>query len=168
MGLLAIGLYLILCRILTAARNDHPAPVFAFHSAFSSKMVVQRAPASAQIYGILGNFTPPHTTPAVTVTVTDTAANGGEASYSVNAEVFPGGTWKALLKPNAAGGNFTISAECKGCSTKSIDAALPLQDVTFGDVWYAIYMHIKDSLIGIIYHLNYSCFMHSFVCNTFV
>jgi hypothetical protein len=43
-------------------------------------------------------------------------------------------SWKALLPPMPAGGNFTITATCQGC--KGAPAPLVLDGVTFGDVWY--------------------------------
>ena len=40
--------------------------------------------------------------------------------------------WKALLKPAAAGGNYSITAKCTaGCTGEA-----SIVDVTFGDVWY--------------------------------
>ena len=139
----ALLLALKLCGYFTgsaaATGRKHPPHVFGFHPAFGSTMVLQREPAAAQIYGILGNLTQARSTPVVTVTVTDTmATHGGEVSYSVDAEVYPGGTWKALLKPALAGGSFTIAAECKGCT---VTTAASLHDVTFGDVWYAANKH---------------------------
>ena len=43
------------------------------------------------------------------------------------------GSWKACLKPTAAGGDFTLTATCTGCTNKT---PAVLEHVTFGDVWY--------------------------------
>mmetsp|Transcript_25441 Transcript_25441/g.76691 ORF Transcript_25441/g.76691 Transcript_25441/m.76691 type:complete len:695 (-) Transcript_25441:14-2098(-) len=107
-------------------------------------MVLQRAPAAAAVYGRA-----PVGASAVTVTVSD-----GKSSYDVQAKVGkdathqpygyvdPGtgaqlpvlnNTWKAVLHPTAAGGDYTITAKCTGC----IDVATAaLAHVTFGDMWY--------------------------------
>jgi hypothetical protein len=47
----------------------------------------------------------------------------------------PLSSWKALLKPMPAGGDFIITAQCLGCSANS-SSRLTLSNVTFGDVWY--------------------------------
>ena len=87
---------------------------------------------------------------AVTVTVSD-----GKSSYDVKATVgkhathqpfgyvdpksganlpLLNNTWKAILKPAAAGGDYTITAKCAGCGGNASTAKL--QHVTFGDMWY--------------------------------
>ena len=48
-------------------------------------------------------------------------------------------TWKALLKPTQAGGTYTITARCAGCTAGGAEAgakAAVLQRATFGDVWH--------------------------------
>ena len=45
----------------------------------------------------------------------------------------PLSTWKALLKPTAPGGSYTITATCAGCTGK---ASAALTRNTFGDVWH--------------------------------
>jgi hypothetical protein len=42
--------------------------------------------------------------------VTVTPGDALSASYSIEASVSPDGTWKALLKPAAAGGSHTVRA----------------------------------------------------------
>jgi sialate O-acetylesterase len=42
-------------------------------------------------------------------------------------------TWKALLQPTPAGGNYTITATCTGCGGGAKPAQI--ENVAFGDVW---------------------------------
>ena len=88
--------------------------------------VLQQSPAKAAVYGTVeaGGT-------GVTITVAGGSASG-MASYTVPATL-KSGEWKALLKPAAAGGSYTITAKCTGCKNAT-DAVLT--DVTFGDVWY--------------------------------
>ena len=44
--------------------------------------------------------------------------------------------WKALLKPTAAGGNYTIFAECTGCTGTGEYSNATISNVAFGDVWH--------------------------------
>lgn len=46
-------------------------------------------------------------------------------------------TWKALLKPTKAGGNYTITATCTGCGNGT--SVISVTNVTFGDFWYAMF-----------------------------
>ena len=41
-------------------------------------------------------------------------------------------TWKALLQPAPAGGNYTITAVCTGCAS---NATLTISNAIFGDIW---------------------------------
>lgn len=62
---------------------------------------------------------------------------GGESGYAEKGP-FVGGphmTWKAYLKPTAAGGNYTISAACTGCTEDGSFSNINISNVTFGDVW---------------------------------
>lgn len=43
-------------------------------------------------------------------------------------------SWKALLPPMPAGGSFTITATCTGCT--DVNKTITLTNVTFGDMWY--------------------------------
>lgn len=81
----------------------------------------------------------------VQVTVAEAGgANGAASSYTVEAVVdvtsktaAAGGLyarWKALLHPADAGGNYTVTAACTGCTAPGSTAAI--EDVTFGDVWF--------------------------------
>merc|ERR1719195_1063467 len=91
-------------------------------------MVLQRAPSQSAVYGWVGPVTDAQQETSVTVTVDD-----GKSSYFVQAQIEDGtGKWKALLKPEEKGGNYTITATChSGCS-----GSANITDVTFGDVWY--------------------------------
>ena len=63
---------------------------------------------------------------------------GGEAGYASKGAYIggPHPTWKALLKPAAAGGNYTITAACTGCTEDGSFSKVNISDVTFGDVWH--------------------------------
>ena len=101
-----------------------------FSTVFSDSMVLQMQPAQAAVYGY---FSGSSAAAKVTVTVAADGGNGLAAHpYSVNAAVDAvNGTWKALLKPAAAGGSHTITATCASGCTGSV----VLKKVTFGDVW---------------------------------
>ncbi len=108
---------------------------FAF--AINSHMVLQQAPSKAAVYGLMGAL---KGAPSITVTVS------GDASYSVKATVGSGNKWKAILRPSAAGGNYSIEAKCtSGCT-----GVTKIVDVTFG---YGICVHqtvnIRCCLLGV-------------------
>jgi hypothetical protein len=46
---------------------------------------------------------------------------------------YPLPTWKALLQPTPAGGNYTITAVCTGCASNT--TTLTLSNAVFGDIW---------------------------------
>ena len=125
-------------------------------------MVLQRAPAMAAVYGFLDfnasmagavvhvTLTPDSGTPTtVQATLNATVQTFGPewGVRSVNASQCPGclppfnpwnaplASWKALLPPQPAGGNFTVTAVCTGCSALG-PSSIALADVTFGDLWY--------------------------------
>lgn len=117
-------------------------------------MVLQQAPAKSAVYGmVMGHPS------AVKVTVTDETTGtsydvpaefntthqpwgpefvGGEAGYNSKGAYVNGPylTWKAFLKPAPAGGNFTISAVCTGCTEDGSFSNINITNVTMGDVWY--------------------------------
>ena len=109
-----------------------------FSWALGSSMVLQRAPAKAAVYGTLAGAA---SSAVISVTVqrfVDGRPTG--SPYSVAATVVAGAggnaTWKAFLKPTAAGGpgSYTITAKCtSGCS-----GTAQISDVVFGDVWYLL------------------------------
>ena len=96
-------------------------------------MVLQQSPAKAAVYGHLAG--PPSS--KVTVTVTPAGAAAYTVAATVTAAVTGGNTggnatWKVFLKPEEAGGNYTIKASyVSGCS-----GSATITDVSFGDVWY--------------------------------
>jgi len=114
-------------------------------------MVLQQSPAAAAVYGPMPtDWILAAGTEGVTVTISD-----GKTSYDVIAEVGkdathqPYGyvdpssgaqlpitpmTWKAVLHPTAAGGDYTITAKCSGCAANASTATL--NHATFGDMWY--------------------------------
>ena len=104
-----------------------PPAGISFNFTFGSGMVLQRAPAKACVYGVLGDG---GASARIQITSEDDAAF---AAYAVAAETSAGGGWKACLAPHAAGGSFTIAASCTGCANTT---AAVLEHVTFGDVWY--------------------------------
>ena len=103
-----------------------------FSGVFGDHVVLQREPAKAAVYGVIFGAKA-----GTTVTV-DVASPSGAAIYSVPGTVMvteqqmPGGRyakWKAFLKPAPAGGNFTVSASCAGCTNTT---KATIADVTFG------------------------------------
>jgi hypothetical protein len=145
--------------IAAAAPPPPPPSLFwGFDAAFGDNMVLQKAPASAAIYGYLD------TASATGVSVT--VYSNGTALYTVQAKLnvtnqpfgptwgirpcskvscppyemntftpfsFPLPTWKVLLPPTPVGGNYTIVAQCNGCNSTMIHT---ISNVIFGDVWY--------------------------------
>lgn len=126
-----------------------PPPTFGFSPVLGDYMVLQQSPAAAAVYGVV----PPGAKgPTVIVTVTE-----GKTSYTVTAKVgkdathqpygyvnpttgaqlpVTANTWKALLHPTAAGGDYTITAKCDGCNGTGTTTTATLSGVTFGDMWY--------------------------------
>lgn len=71
---------------------------------------------------------------SIVVTVDGASAVGEATRYSVPATILPDGSWLAYLTPTAAGGDYTITAQCtKGCINTT---SATIEHVTFGDVWY--------------------------------
>lgn len=134
---------------------------FSFDVAFGDNMVLQMAPAQSAVYGFLdfqGSMT------GATVHVTLTPESGSPITVqailnstvqtfgpdwgvrSLNASECPGclppfnpwntplASWKALLPPQPAGGNYTVTAVCTGCSTQS-PSTISIGNIAFGDMW---------------------------------
>ena len=101
-----------------------------FSNVFGDHAALQMAPAKTIVYGYIGTNATADTTVAVTIAST---AGAEAVSYTVNALINAAdGTWKAYLKPGAAGGVYAITAGCThGCT-----GTASIADVTFGDVWY--------------------------------
>jgi hypothetical protein len=77
------------------------------------------------------------------------ADRAGGSSYTIQAEVaptstysLPGGaanysaSWKAYLKPAAAGGEYRITAVCTGCGVSVARSTATIHRATFGDVYF--------------------------------
>ena len=99
-----------------------------------SNAVLQQAPAKSAVTGSVpvGYGKAPMT---VTVTLVDDADPGG-FNHSVDATVRPDRTWKVLLPPRPAFGNYSIGAMCtQGCSGENATFEVGLKNITFGDVY---------------------------------
>jgi hypothetical protein len=135
---------------------------FSFDAAFGNNMVLQQAPAKAAIYGFL-DFNASMANAVVYVKLTPQQGTPVtlQASLNVTAQTFgpdwgvrpcascpdidppfnpflpptPLASWKVLLPPMPAGGNYTVSAECTGCSSE-YPSTISISNVAFGDMWY--------------------------------
>eukprot|EP00038_Savillea_parva_P025920 m.50173 g.50173 ORF g.50173 m.50173 type:complete len:698 (-) comp7211_c0_seq2:133-2226(-) len=122
-----------------------PAPqtYVSFNFSAGDDMVLQQAPAKACVNGVMGvggtAVTVKLTSALQRTTATDSVVDNGITVSLVSARVTSSpigdGTslWHACLDPQQAGGSYTLTAVCTGC-TNSTPAVL--QRVTFGDVWY--------------------------------
>ena len=95
---------------------------FGFSAVFGSRMVLQRAPAKAALYGF--------GTGPVSVHVVGTDGMDNAVEYTIEVQSRADGTWKAFLSPHVAGGSFTLTAK----STAG-GSAVTLTSLTFGDVY---------------------------------
>ena len=140
--------------------------VFSFDVAFGDNMVRQQAPARSAVYGFLDfassaagdavvhvTLTPadggaPTTVQAALNTTVQTfgpdwgvrSLNASECSGCLppfNPFNSPLASWKALLPPQAAGGNFTVTAVCTGCS-EGAPSTVSISNVAFGDIWLVL------------------------------
>ena len=113
----------------------HPTQLW-FNSSFGSGMVLQQAPSTASVYGLLRASSP------AAVLVTATAA-GETAGYTVAANVTPSACaagcgeagcgrlyhWRAFLRPTPA------NATAHVVTARAAEATARLTDVSFGDVF---------------------------------
>ena len=159
--------------------------LFSFDAAFGDNMVLQQAPAKSAVYGFLDfaasasgatvqvTLTPvgggaPVTVPAVlNATVQTFGPDWGVRN--LNASECPGclppfnpwntplASWKALLPPQPAGGNFTVTATCTGCSALG-PSTISLSNLVFGDVWYCT----GQSNSAYLRHLTRCCSLQPF------
>ena len=121
-----------------------------FWDTFGDNMVLQMEPAAAAVYGVA---TPTATHVNITVTESGSAAStytvqatwlGYNATHQPVGPEFAGMdpgieplfAWKALLRPTAAGGNYTLFAQCTGCTGTGEYSNATITNVTFGDVWH--------------------------------
>eukprot|EP01045_Picozoa_sp_COSAG04_P000963 COSAG04_NODE_28_length_36566_cov_70.886665_21_plen_283_part_00 len=120
--LLALA-YLLLGAAFAAAGKPPPKPQgIAFFAGFSDHAVLQRGPGRAAVYGSLG---PGGTGATVQLSSSGGAAEGSsEEPELVEATATPDGRWKALLPAHPAGGDYTLTATCHGCTAEPKTAAL--------------------------------------------
>lgn len=135
---------------------------FSFDSAFGDNMLLQMAPAQAAVYGFLdfaasaagavvhvtltpeGGGAPTTVLASLNTTVQTFGPNWGIRSANAsdcdgclppyNPWNTPLASWKALLPPQPAGGNYSVTAVCTGCSSSS-PASVSISNVIFGDMW---------------------------------
>ena len=135
---------------------------FNFDVAFGNNMLLQRAPSMAAVYGFL-DFAASASGAVVHVTLTPDSGAPTTVQATLNATVqtygpdwgvrslnasdcdgclppfdpfnMPLASWKVLLPPQPAGGNFTVTAVCTGCSADA-PSTVSIANVTFGDMWY--------------------------------
>ncbi len=158
-------LFFVAFLLLAEAAPPPPPPpppvlLFSFDSAFGDNMLLQQAPASAAIYGFLDfNASAAGAIVRVTLAPESGAPTTVQAMLNVTAQTFgpdwgvrpcptcpnidppfnpffmPLASWKALLPPMPAGGNYTVTAECVGCSPAA-PRTVSIVNVVFGDLWY--------------------------------
>jgi hypothetical protein len=147
----------------SGAPSPTPAPAvlaFAFDSVFGDNMILQQAPAKAAVYGLMDyNASMAGAEVLVTLTPERGAPVTVRAALNVTAQTFgpdwgvrpcascpdinppfnpfnaPLASWKALLPPMPAGGNYTVTASCTGCSAQA-PSSLSLSNIAFGDMWF--------------------------------
>jgi hypothetical protein len=109
-----------------------------FSGAFTNHTVLQRG-TEAAVYGVVVGATASST---VSVAISGKAEDGTAESLSgVTATIdsstvpkFGYSRWKAVLPSHQAGGNFSVSATCTGCSGGQTVATI--SGLTYGDVWF--------------------------------
>lgn len=99
-----------------------------FSGQFNDNMILQRAPYRAAVYGTLAPAGAP-----VTVTLSGLSGDGSAYNKTFAGMSNPDGTWKVLFEALPAGGNYSAAVSCATCSG---DPVPPLQNITFGDVFY--------------------------------
>ena len=109
-----------------------PASRLCIAAPISSNAVLQRAPAAA---AVTGSVPPGYGDAPMTIEVVLRDENGPfEATAS--SLIRPDLTWKVLLPPRPAFGNYSLSARCAaGCQGDNATAAVTLLNLTFGDVF---------------------------------
>ena len=125
-----------LVRLLAAlcvqgAQSRGSAAAFSFSGVFSDGAVLQRATAAAPNTqaAVFGSGAAPGSKVTIRLTGTGGGALPGEAvAEETEGTASADGSWKVLLAPKPAGGDFTVSATSQGLT-------VALTSVTFGDVW---------------------------------
>uniref|UniRef100_A0A0B7A1T8 Sialate O-acetylesterase domain-containing protein n=1 Tax=Arion vulgaris TaxID=1028688 RepID=A0A0B7A1T8_9EUPU len=105
-------------------KNEAPNVIFALAKHFQDHMVLQKAPARANIYGF---------SPDIGKSVLVSMQISPSHTYTYETTVIPGsspdiGVWNVLLDPMVAGSSVNITAQSQGQS-------YIITDVIFGDVW---------------------------------
>lgn len=145
----------IWCKAWTIGCESPPPPyglTMSFLQSLGDNIVLQRAPAKAAVYGLYGllDTSPKDAKVKVSVTSETTGAMysvdavlntvhqvAGNPEYAACTDCPPAyATWKALLNPTEAGGNYTIAATCTGCGGDPKYWNVSIVNVTFGDVWH--------------------------------
>jgi sialate O-acetylesterase len=114
-----------------------------FSANYGSTMVLQRAPAQASIYGFANGAA------AVSITLSGSDHLSRGVASTIHSAAVHDGAWKVMLPPKMAGGSYQIALSCGSSSSTTkrdgersdgdvmVPAVVPpLEDVTFGDVWY--------------------------------
>ena len=115
--MLAVAFALLHCFfLLSAAATSGP---FRFSNTHGDHMVLQQAPAKAQIWGF--------GTAGQSVSVVTTAAGG---ATPIKATVAADGTWQVALVPVKASANPVTVTATSGTTS------ITLKDVLYGDVWF--------------------------------
>ncbi len=151
--------------VAAAAAPPPPPQIllFSFDSAFGDNMLLQRAPAQSAVYGFL-DFNASMAGAVVSVTLTPVGGGAPttvQATLNATVQTFgpewgvrsvvpancpgclppfnpwntPLASWKVLFPPQPAGGNYSVTAVCTGCSALG-PSTITLANVTFGDMWY--------------------------------
>ena len=113
---------------------------------FSSNAVLQRAPAQAAITGSVpfGYGGPSGAEMHVSVRLLDEETKRDSV---VTAAVRADNTWKVLLPPRPAFGNYTLTATCSaGCSGANASFAAEIRNLTFGDVYVCEHRYTEPAL----------------------
>ena len=162
MGRFPLAAFLLSGSISRAAAQQ-PSLLFGFDAVFGDNMVLQMAPAMAAVYGFMDYNA---SMAGAEVLVTLTPVGGGapvtvRAALNITYQTFgpdwgvrpcascpdinppfnpfnqPLASWKALLPPQPAGGNFSVTASCPGCSAQG-PSSVSIANIAFGDMWYCM------------------------------
>ena len=140
MPLLLLSLLLLLLAP-SAVAQDHLDPFpnatagSFFSGVFSDGAVLQRGGKGSSLYGVVIGAVAGTT---VTVKVSGSASYTIVATVDVTPMKVKSGIyarWRAVLKPHAAGGDYTASVDCANCGTAAGHGAT-LANLTMGDVWF--------------------------------
>ncbi|XP_045196973.2 sialate O-acetylesterase-like [Mercenaria mercenaria] len=115
--------FVYICAVILffETHNAYGAGTLRFADYYHSHMVLQMAPARAQLWGYAA-------TVGDTVNVKLNGTNVGTATVTRRHDGHAGGIWSTLLPAQNAGGPVTVDI-------RSHDGHVVLTDVLFGDVW---------------------------------